>query len=213
MLMCKQVVANCSSLGLTHIPSPGEFDPLTSVLDLSNNSIEHVTRETFASGDFFYLSSLYLDNNIISTLEPFAFRNLASIRVISLRRNRITTIPTNGFSYLSGADSCGDDQGQGHQDEDEEEDLDDGIGCRIDLRQNDIAVVDKNAFAWTKQLSILLGDSEVNDTILLLLLLLQLFTFYSQIADNNHCCAKKIVSLKPPRVNLRASNFCSFRHL
>ena len=138
-----EVIANCRRAGLLQIPPMADFDPLTTVIDLSHNAIKYIRKDTFV--DLSFLTTIYLDDNEIDQIEPFSFRDLINVHVLSLRNNRITKVPTNSFSYLTGSDAC----------------LDAANSCWIDLRLNDIRVVEKNAFAWTKQLNILIGTGKV----------------------------------------------------
>ncbi|XP_027024173.1 biglycan a [Tachysurus fulvidraco] len=89
--VCHLQVVQCSDLGLIYVPSNIPSD--TRLLDLQSNGITEL-RE----GDFKGLSNLYaliLRSNLISRIDPHAFRPLKCLKKLYISHNLLTSIPRN----------------------------------------------------------------------------------------------------------------------
>ena len=76
----------------------------------------------------------------------FLFRGLNKVEFLSLRSNRLTNLVPNAFGGIAGKrDVCFNND-----------------NCRVDLTENDISEVGANAFAWTKHISITLGQGHAD---------------------------------------------------
>ena len=74
------------------------------------------------------------------------YRGLNRVEFLSLRSNRLTNLVTDSFSGITGKrDICFNND-----------------NCRVDLTENDISEVGADAFAWTKHISITLGQSHAD---------------------------------------------------
>ena len=144
------VSTDCRAVGLSSVPIHN-IDPDTRLLDLRRNSIRLVREDTFFG--LTNLSTLLLDENRLSDIEPHAFRGLASIVRLSLRRNKVKVLRTDALSGVSGDESACATASASRW------------NCVIDLRYNDVAAVERNAFAWVRRLSVLLGSGSDELTI------------------------------------------------
>ena len=83
---------------------------------------------------------------ILIQLCLLCFRGLNRVDFLSLRSNRLTNLVTNSFGGITGKrDVCFNND-----------------NCRVDLTENDISEVEANAFAWTKHISITLGQGHAD---------------------------------------------------
>lgn len=162
----------------------------TTHLDLSSNLIK-----TFPANLFSRLSNLkylVLRENLIEELLPNSFRGLHHLRTLDLRGNQIRTIRSDAFFEVSGADDC-DKVSSGDI-------LKDGSGCKIDLTENNIASVERNAFPWIKKLGVHFGHSKVP-------LNIDPYAFYGAQAITS------LVISNVPSVNLSARLFTNLEGL
>ena len=147
---CRQsktgIITDCLNAGLPSVPT--EYIHLgTTYLDLRRNNIRFIREEAFFG--LSNLSTLLLDDNRVSDIEANAFRGLSNIVRLSIRRNRLKLVRGDALAGVSGDESaCAARQ-----------------NCVIDLRDNDIATVERNAFAWVRRLSVLLGGGDDHLTI------------------------------------------------
>lgn len=140
------VSTDCSDTGLANVPTR-YIDPETTHLDLRRNGIRLIREGAFFG--ITNLSTLLLDDNRVSDIEPHAFRGLANIVRLSLRRNKFKVLRTEALSGVAGDEgACASRR-----------------NCVIDLRDNDVAAVERNAFAWVRRLSVLLGGGNDDLTI------------------------------------------------
>ena len=75
------------------------LDELTR-LDLSYNDFNYLSPSFFIQLKKNSLSHLYLNNNGLKTMEPFAFESLSSLRYLNLAANSLETIDSNVFYNL-----------------------------------------------------------------------------------------------------------------
>jgi len=145
--------ADCRDQQLTEIESTvDQLDSSTEVLDLRNNQLTTIRSHSFST--LTNLSTILLDDNIINDVQQYAFQGLHNIRFVSLTRNRLTTIHSNSFSDMSGSeDLCS------HSSRNE------STYCTLDLTENNVVSIERNAFAWIQRLQIRLGRADVAMTI------------------------------------------------
>ncbi|CAI2350827.1 unnamed protein product [Caenorhabditis sp. 36 PRJEB53466] len=86
---CVGDVVDCSSLDLPDVPS--SIPNNTRVLLLSDNEIESIDKTRLRG--FYFLQTLDLSNNIIRHIDTDFFANLPNLRVLNLRKNRLSRIP------------------------------------------------------------------------------------------------------------------------
>uniref|UniRef100_A0A8R1DU52 Ig-like domain-containing protein n=1 Tax=Caenorhabditis japonica TaxID=281687 RepID=A0A8R1DU52_CAEJA len=86
---CVGDVVDCSSLDLPDIPT--SIPNNTRVLLLSDNEIETIDKSRLKG--FYFLQTLDLSNNIIRHIDPFVFANFPNLKVLNLRKNRLSRIP------------------------------------------------------------------------------------------------------------------------
>ncbi|KAK2185404.1 hypothetical protein NP493_238g02023 [Ridgeia piscesae] len=178
------VSTDCRAVGLSSVPIR-YIDPDTTHLDLRRNSIRLVREDTFFG--LTNLSTLLLDDNRVSDIEPHAFRGLASIVRLSLRRNRVEVLRTDALSGVAGDESACASASASRR------------NCIIDLRYNDIAAVERNAFAWVRRLSVLLGSGSDDLTI-------EAYAFYG-VRDVPRVEIRDVPSLTlKPRIFTNAEN-------
>ena len=174
---------NCSNLGLTELPS-GPFPPDTTKLDLSKNRLTRITPEVFRNLQLTNLSVLLLNNNEIHTIDPKAFHGLNDLEVLDLRYNRLEVLKRHSFSHISGQTGrcSGDDS------------------CRLDLRNNNIQLLEADSLSWVKRLAILLGQSRTS-------MVVKPYAFYGM---RN---VPKISISSLPSVSIERGAFTNFEHL
>ncbi len=135
---------DCSDSGLTSMPT--HLMSGVRILDLSRNQITEIHQDAFIKLKATNISVIILDQNEIQNIAPYAFRGLHNLEILSLRRNRITRLEENAFSGLTGReDVCMFNR-----------------ACYVDFTENDIGLIEPNALAWIKSMSIYLGKSRVN---------------------------------------------------
>lgn len=136
----------CAGTGLLNVPKKF-IDPGTTHLDLRRNSIRQLREGAFFG--LTNLSTLLLDDNKLSDIEAHAFRGLVNIVRLSVRRNNVKVIRTNALNGVAGnEDACATRR-----------------NCILDLRDNDVVAVERNAFAWVRRLSVLIGGGGEDLTI------------------------------------------------
>lgn len=146
-----EVHVNCSGQKIRNVSAiVSGLSNYTTVLDLSRNLIKSVAPNQFSKLP--NLAVLLLQNNLVREIEPGTFKGLRRLQRVDLRRNRIRTIKSDAFLETSAGYNCQDVQPAHIPTKDI-------IYCGIDLRQNDIVNVERNAFAWMKRLSLYLGNS------------------------------------------------------
>ena len=89
---------DCSWRELVCIP-PLRHKVSLDLLDLSNNTLTHLSRGSFSG--FYNLQTLYLSDNKISAINDDAFAGLNKLRTLDLSRNLIDIIPDNVFRGLN----------------------------------------------------------------------------------------------------------------
>jgi Leucine-rich repeat (LRR) protein len=95
MCLCSSGTVNCSNTSLVKITFNLEED--TEVLDLSYNLIEILNNEFFSNTDVTYVTSIYLNDNSIRSLEPEAFRLFAALKHLYLQNNEINSLHPSSF--------------------------------------------------------------------------------------------------------------------
>lgn len=90
-------IANCSGIGLTHIPF--ELHHNIKILDLRNNGLQVIGANAFAKYDM--LTQLYLQNNSLREIEANAFAQLTQLRHLDLSVNQLRNVPSSAFPGLS----------------------------------------------------------------------------------------------------------------
>lgn len=90
-------IANCSGIGLNHIPF--QLHKNIKILDLSNNVLTAIGANAFAKYDM--LTQLYLQNNSIKEIQANAFTQLTQLKHLDLSVNQLKSVPTSGFPGLS----------------------------------------------------------------------------------------------------------------
>lgn len=75
--------------------------PDTTTVDCSGKSIISVATNTFASATYANTAILKLDNNLLTTINSWAFNKLSKLVTLNLNNNQITTINSFAFSWLS----------------------------------------------------------------------------------------------------------------
>lgn len=109
-----------------------------------------------------------------------AFKGLDNLQVLSLRGNKISRLVPYALTGISGRLSCNPE-------------------CLVDLSENDITEVQKNALAWIKRLSVLIGRSNTD-------LVLKAYSFYG-VTDATNIRIFDIPSLLiEPRAFTNAEN-------
>jgi Leucine-rich repeat (LRR) protein len=93
---CRSRRADCSSAGLRTIPSQDTIPTDTITYNLAGNRIEKVVQ----IGNYSKLVELSLDDNVITEIEPRAFKNLPQLQTLTLRNNKISKIKTHTFQNL-----------------------------------------------------------------------------------------------------------------
>jgi Leucine-rich repeat (LRR) protein len=76
------------------------LDELTR-LDLSYNDLNYLSRSFFIQFKKNSLSHIYLNNNGLKMMEPFAFESFSSLEYLNLAANSLETIKTNVFYNLN----------------------------------------------------------------------------------------------------------------
>lgn len=143
---------NCSRRQITNISDiVFALGQDTTLLDLSSNLIKTLPPNLFSR--FSNLKYLLLRENVIEELMPNSFRGLHHLRTLDLRRNRIRMIKSDAFFEVSGEDDCNKISSK--------KILKEGSLCTIDLTENNIASVERNAFPWIKKLGVRFGHSNV----------------------------------------------------
>lgn len=90
----KQTV-ECLERALIRIPEG--IDSETQVLDMSNNNIQILPRETFVIASLLNLQKVYLKNCRIGQISDHAFRGLSNLVELDLSHNLLTSIPSSSF--------------------------------------------------------------------------------------------------------------------
>jgi hypothetical protein len=90
-------IANCSGIGLDHIPF--QLHHNIKILDLRNNALKVIGANAFAKYDM--LTKLYLQNNSIQEIKKNAFAQLTQLKHLDLSINQLKTIPSSGFPGLT----------------------------------------------------------------------------------------------------------------
>ena len=140
------IVTDCSNANLPSVPTQ-YIHPDTTHLDLRRNNIRFIRKNAFFG--LSKLSTLLLDDNRVSDIEAHAFSGLSNVVRLSIRRNRLKLVRRDALAGVSGDEStCAARQ-----------------KCVIDLRDNDVVTVERNAFAWVRRLSVLLGGGDDHLTI------------------------------------------------
>ena len=143
------VTADCFRRGIDQLPPVSQFDPDTVSIDLRHNSLQVISADGFAGLP--RLGWLGLDDNQIDTLETYAFRGLQNLTHLSLTNNRLTTLLTETFYQLAGDPNvCPGVSAYLREDV---------TNCHIDLRNNDIVLINRYAFSSVNRLSISLGGA------------------------------------------------------
>jgi Leucine-rich repeat (LRR) protein len=91
---CRSRRADCSSQGLSIIPDKIPQDTIT--YNLAGNRITKIGQ----IGNYSKLVELSLDDNLISDIDPKAFKYLSQLQTLTLRNNKITKIKTHTFQNL-----------------------------------------------------------------------------------------------------------------
>lgn len=95
MCSCSSGTVNCSNTRLVRIPFNLEKD--TKVLDLSYNLIEILDNEFFSEVDVAYVTSAYLNDNRIISVEPEAFWFFGALKHLYLQNNKINRLHPSTF--------------------------------------------------------------------------------------------------------------------
>ncbi|XP_063413850.1 leucine-rich repeat-containing protein 24-like [Mytilus trossulus] len=90
-------IANCSGIGLNHIPF--ELHHNIKILDLRNNGLKVIGANAFAKYDM--LTQLYLQNNSLQEIKANAFAQLTQLKHLDLSVNQLTSVPTSAFPGLT----------------------------------------------------------------------------------------------------------------
>lgn len=85
----------CNDKGLIAIPEG--IDPETQLLDMSNNNLQTLPKETFVRAALFDLQKVYLRNCRIGQIDDRALRGLSNVVDLDLSRNLLTSVPTSIF--------------------------------------------------------------------------------------------------------------------
>ncbi|KDR17934.1 Leucine-rich repeat transmembrane neuronal protein 4 [Zootermopsis nevadensis] len=94
----KDRVVNCSGSGLSELPRSG-YNRHTKTIDASGNKIENLRNHTFSRLNIIALEALYLNCNVIVTIEPRTFVGQGTLKVLDLSENNITFIHPDTFVF------------------------------------------------------------------------------------------------------------------
>lgn len=187
----KEIHVNCSGQKIKNVSDiVSALSNETTVLDLSVNSIKSVAPYQFSALP--NLAVLLLQENLIREIAPGAFKGLRRLRRVDLTKNRLRTVKSDAFLEAGSDDhdDCCQDARSPTKDSQ----------CGIDLRQNNISSVERNAFAWMKRLSVCLGHSSTA-------LSVDAYAFYG--AQD----VQRLVISDVPRLNLHARLFTNVEGL
>ncbi|XP_040261298.1 leucine-rich repeat-containing protein 26-like [Bufo bufo] len=95
---CSSGVVDCYGRGLYFIPE--DLDEDTHTMLLAYNRITAL--KTLSFYKYPYLSHLELHNNLISNIDPQAFKNLQNLTYLDLSRNQLTILKPKVFEPLTG---------------------------------------------------------------------------------------------------------------
>lgn len=90
--------ALCARAGLTAVPP--RLDPTTQLLDLSENRLQTLRDDAFASSGLLNLQRLYLSGCSVRSIRQYAFRALVNLVELDLSRNRLDVIPFHAFDSI-----------------------------------------------------------------------------------------------------------------
>lgn len=82
----------CNDKGLIAIPE--SIDPETQLLDMSNNNLQTLPKETFVRAALLDLQKVYLRNCRIGQIDNRALRGLSNVVDLDLSYNLLTSVPT-----------------------------------------------------------------------------------------------------------------------
>lgn len=91
MPLTKLIISSCN-ISLIESGAFYNFAELEQI-DLSNNQISHLSRQTFAP-HLYRLRTLKLNNNRLNSLDAEFFEKLPELREVILSSNRLTTLPS-----------------------------------------------------------------------------------------------------------------------
>ena len=139
---------DCSSVGLTTLPdlTASSWPRGAHRLLLQKNRLKTIAANAFLTRSLTNLTVIDLSSNLLEEIEPRAFSGLHNLELLDLRYNQLRSLGGHSFSRVAGKGSTPE-------------------GCRIDLRYNDLQIVEDNAFAWVKDLSLRFGESAAKMTI------------------------------------------------
>jgi hypothetical protein len=95
MCSCSAGTVNCSHASLVKITFDLEED--AEVLDLSYNLIEILHNEFFSKMNVTYVTSIYLNDNCIKSVEPEVFIWFGALRHLYLQNNKINSLHPSSF--------------------------------------------------------------------------------------------------------------------
>lgn len=94
----KQTV-ECIDRSLGSIPE--SIDPNTQVLDMSDNNLRTLPRDTFIKSGLVNLQKVYLRNCRLGHIDDYAFKGLTNLVELDLSHNILTGIPSATFTYVA----------------------------------------------------------------------------------------------------------------
>jgi hypothetical protein len=95
MCSCSSGTVNCSNTNLVKITF--NLEEGTEVLDLSYNLIQILNNEFFSEINATYVTSIYLNDNSISFVEPEVFRWFVALKHLYLQNNEINSLHPSSF--------------------------------------------------------------------------------------------------------------------
>jgi len=93
---CYKANKNCSRISLTAVPVSVDIN--TTAIDMSFNNISTLTNKDFVN--LTHLETVLLDNNDISSLEPYVFHQTKKLLHLSLNNNKIFVLNLNLLKSL-----------------------------------------------------------------------------------------------------------------